>query len=229
MRDAIGHAAQRLHALALDDLLLSRLQLGQRGRELAVARRGRLLGFAPLGDFVVEQRIRLRERRGPLAHAEFEIVMRLLERALRTLALDGVGHRPHQELVVHPAFHQIILGAELHGLDGQRHVVCPAQHHQRRVGRGLENAEKCLQPVAVRQRQIEQDQRATPRFQPRQRRGQRVRRFQTKVAQLRRGEELAKEVHVLRVVLDQQNGRELASHDRPPPTAQPRWQFQNEG
>ena len=79
VRDAIRHAAERVHALALDDLPLRRLELAERGGELAVALQRRLLGPAPLGDFLLELGIGLDERGRALAHADFELVVDPLE------------------------------------------------------------------------------------------------------------------------------------------------------
>jgi len=59
------------------------------------------------------------------------------ELELRALALDRVADRPGELAGVDAALGQVVLGTELHGLDGASLVVVGGDHDDRQVGRSV--------------------------------------------------------------------------------------------
>ena len=140
------------------DVLLRCAELAERVGELAVALDRLLLGALALGDLALQTGVRLLHRGGALLHAQFEIFVGSLKRELPAFALDGVSHRAGEQMVVNVSFYEVVLRSEMNGFDGDGGVIDPAEDDDRKVGRAFVDADESLDPVAVRERQVEQDQ-----------------------------------------------------------------------
>ena len=72
-------------------------------------------------------------------------------------SFDGVADGAAQPVTIEPAFHQIILRSFAHRADGERLVVGTAEHDHGQVRHGALHGLKCLQPFAVREGQISEN------------------------------------------------------------------------
>ena len=90
-------------------------------------------------------------------HLPFQIVVGLLEGLLPPRAVDGVAERAGQRWRVDLPLKQVVLRAAPHGLDRNLFVGQPRQHHQRQPRQQLAQAVDRLQPVGIRERQVQQD------------------------------------------------------------------------
>ena len=134
------------------------------------------------------------------------VVVRLaLELLLVALALDRVLHRAQQQLAVDLAFDEVVLRAALHREERERLVVVAREHDDRHLGRmGIDLGEG-LEPVAVRKREVEQDELGFLEREQLQPARQPVGAAQPERCRGILAQHLLDEARVSRVVLDQQD------------------------
>ncbi len=76
---------------------------------------------------------------------------------LHELALDGVAQGAPQAAGLYLSLDQVVLGAFLQRLRGQRFIVQSREHHQRNAGRGCMGPSYRTQTLGVGQPEVEQD------------------------------------------------------------------------
>jgi len=103
-----------------------------------------------LPQAVVEQRAVRQVRQGV-------VVGQVAEAVVDALPLDGIAQGAHEPLAVDLPLDQVVLRPLAHARDGERRVVEPAHHDDGHVRCGGVEAHDRLEPVGVRQRQVEQD------------------------------------------------------------------------
>ena len=135
----------------------------------------------------------------------------LLQRLPGPLALDGVADDAHHHLAIHHPLDQIVLRAPLHRFDAHRFVIHACQHHNGHLWRLGPHPGQRVQPLAVRQPQIQEDHVRRFLVQALQRGGEPLGDLETRFAP-HVGQHLLDEPRVSPVVLDQQDPHWQIAH-----------------
>jgi hypothetical protein len=175
------------------------------GGELAIALQNSLLCLAPLCEFGFEPRICLLEGDGAFADTLFERFVAALELKLRALALDGVPERPDEKVIIDVSFDEVILRAELDGLDGERDVLHAAEHHDWQVGRSFAEPQEGVHACAVGQREVDQDEIDAALAELREAGSQGIGDRNLKGSVFRPGQKFPEKAHVFLIVFDEKN------------------------
>ena len=142
----------------------------------------------------------------PLADAQFQIIARLAQFLLDTLALDGVANGPYEQVGVDSSLEQVVLGALLHGLQRERLVLLAGQHDNGQVQSAWERTRSRVpSPVLSGRERSSRTREKSARSQPLQSSGQFLGTFQIEECSFPLREHAADKFHVTRIVFHQQN------------------------
>ncbi len=143
--------------------------------------------------------------RGALPDPDFHFVTGLPQVLLQFFPLGGVANGAQQCVAVGFTLDEIVLGPVLHRGDGQGLVIQTGDEHERdfrSLGVGLAEG---LQTLAVRQRQVQEDQIDVVLAQILQALGEPGRPFEGDIVSPRLGQHLPDEAGVAGVIFDEQN------------------------
>ena len=150
---------------------------------------------------------------GPVPHPVLEVDLGPAQGLLGPAPLARVAHGPHQPARVDHPLDQIVLGPDLHRLDGDLLVGHDAEHdHHRHVGGPGVEAAQGLQPHAVGQAQVEEDDVGRAGRHPGDGGGQRLHALHLEGHPPRLLEQLSDQPGVGAVVLDDQGLDVLDRH-----------------
>src|SRR5580765_9099598 len=85
----------------------------------------------------------------------FEVSIRLFHLPINRLPLHRVANRPRQNMAIHMAFDQVILGSMLHRFDCEFLVVHPAQYDDGKAPVGSLELLQCSETNRVEEREVQ--------------------------------------------------------------------------